>query len=246
MKSALQLYSIKDETEKNLLEALRKVAALGYDGVEFAGYGNHSAEEIKAVLDETGLAACASHIPLEKLRTDFSAVLAFEQLLGNRRIVIPWSDFATLAEWTAFFTELEELASRMKPAGFQLLYHNHSHEFTRIEGVDLLDLLYRQTTQVFLEVDLFWLAYAQIPVEEWLRVHQEKIALLHFKDLEKIRLVSTELGTGSLPLAAYAAFAKQRRLPWLIAEQEHFTTPSLAAAAANGRELRRLIEEEAE
>ena len=34
---ALQLYSIKDETEKNFSRSLEKVSQIGYNGVEFAG-----------------------------------------------------------------------------------------------------------------------------------------------------------------------------------------------------------------
>lgn len=40
---ALQLYSVRDEMAADFEGTLRKVKALGYDGVEFAGLFDHSA-----------------------------------------------------------------------------------------------------------------------------------------------------------------------------------------------------------
>ena len=40
MKTALQLYSVRDEVEKDFEGTLKAVSEFGYDGVEFAGlYG---------------------------------------------------------------------------------------------------------------------------------------------------------------------------------------------------------------
>ncbi len=42
----LQLYTVRDQTEKDFAGTLRRVAELGYTGVEFAGYGDLSAQEM--------------------------------------------------------------------------------------------------------------------------------------------------------------------------------------------------------
>ena len=44
---ALQLYTIREETEKDFRSALEKVAEIGYTGVELAGYGCHTPKEIR-------------------------------------------------------------------------------------------------------------------------------------------------------------------------------------------------------
>ena len=42
---ALQVYSVRDDLEKDFYGTLKKVKELGYDGVEFAGlYGNAPAD----------------------------------------------------------------------------------------------------------------------------------------------------------------------------------------------------------
>ena len=47
---ALQLYSVREEMEKDMPGTLRAVKAMGYDFVEFAGYGGRTAEEVRALL----------------------------------------------------------------------------------------------------------------------------------------------------------------------------------------------------
>ena len=62
MKIALQLYSIKDISEKEgLCAALDKAKELGYDGVEFAGLFGLTPEEAKAELDKRGLECAGFH-----------------------------------------------------------------------------------------------------------------------------------------------------------------------------------------
>lgn len=56
----LQLFTLRDETAADFRGTLRKVAELGYEGVEFAGYGDIPAEEMKALLDELGLKVLAA------------------------------------------------------------------------------------------------------------------------------------------------------------------------------------------
>lgn len=48
---AYQIYSARKEAEQDLLSVLRQLKALGYDGVEFAGFYGHSAQDVRAMLD---------------------------------------------------------------------------------------------------------------------------------------------------------------------------------------------------
>ncbi len=60
---ALQLYSIRGYIAKTgMAKALEEVAKVGYEGVEFAGYGKLSAPELKKILDGCGLVACGTHV----------------------------------------------------------------------------------------------------------------------------------------------------------------------------------------
>ena len=73
----LQLYTLRDETAVDFAGTLRKVAELGYEGVEFAGYGGLSAAEMQELLQETGLQAVGSHVGLDRLREDLQGEIDY-------------------------------------------------------------------------------------------------------------------------------------------------------------------------
>ncbi len=62
-KVGLQLYSIRQMAEKDLLETLKRVKALGYDGVELAGLYGHEAKQVKEWMDRVGLECISAHVP---------------------------------------------------------------------------------------------------------------------------------------------------------------------------------------
>ena len=78
----LQMYTLRDETAADFAGTLRKVAELGYEGVEFAGFGGLSAEELRSLLQETGLQAIGAHVSVQALEEDLRERGAVEQARG--------------------------------------------------------------------------------------------------------------------------------------------------------------------
>ena len=64
---ALQLYTVRDETSRDFAGTLHQVAAMGYAGVEFAGYGDLSTQAMSALLAKLGLQAASTHLGLAEL-----------------------------------------------------------------------------------------------------------------------------------------------------------------------------------
>ena len=89
MKFAVQLYSVRDHMERgeDFLEVIKKVKEIGFDGVEFAGYFGHSAEELKAHCDSLGLEVVGTHIGIENyLPENLDETLRFHKALGCKYI----------------------------------------------------------------------------------------------------------------------------------------------------------------
>jgi hypothetical protein len=87
----LQLYSVRKEAEKDLPGVLAKVANMGYQGVEFAGYYGHSAKDIRKMLDDNGLVCCGTHTQMADLSDQkLAATVEFNKTLGNKRLIVPW------------------------------------------------------------------------------------------------------------------------------------------------------------
>ena len=60
-KVGIQLYGVRNSMKEDFEGTLKKLADMGYEYVEFAGYFGRSAEEIKAILDELGLKCVSVH-----------------------------------------------------------------------------------------------------------------------------------------------------------------------------------------
>ena len=97
---ALQLYSVRDLLEKDLEGGLKQVKELGYDGVELAGLYDHTAAEVKEILDRVGIQAVSAHVPFTDMLEDPEGVLSdyalslihiFRNILGIKK---NWTKFS--------------------------------------------------------------------------------------------------------------------------------------------------------
>ncbi|MGO4275982.1 sugar phosphate isomerase/epimerase family protein, partial [Paenibacillus sp. TAF58] len=109
----LQLYTLRDDMEKDLEGTLRHVAKLGYEGVEFAGYYGKPAAELKQLLDELGLNAFGSHISLERFRNDLQGEIDYLKTIGAKYAICPYvgaEERDSVDQWKALIAECEALA----------------------------------------------------------------------------------------------------------------------------------------
>jgi sugar phosphate isomerase/epimerase len=248
MTIALQLYTVRDETAQDFAGTLRRVAALGYDAVEFAGYGGLSAQQMQTLLVETGLQALSSHVSLQRLEQAFELELAYAQIIGCPSIVVPWlaPEQRTGEALTSLAQTLNNIGRRLREQGITLGYHNHNFEFEPVSAHDqtfILDYLLANTApaNVVLELDTYWAAYAGVDPVGYLSRHHQRVPLVHLKDMTPERTF-TELGAGTLPIAAIVAAACAAGTQGYIVENDQPVIPSLESAERSFRFLHTLPE----
>lgn len=248
MTLALQLYTVRDETARDFAGTLKRVAALGYTAVEFAGYGGLSAQGMRDLLAETGLQALSSHVPLNQLEEQFEQELEFCTTIGCSYIILPWlapelRDKNGLARVAAI---LNRLGGECKARGITLGYHNHNFEFEAVSANDstfLLDYLLENTdpAAVALELDTYWAAYAGVDPVNYLGRYKGRVPLVHLKDmLPEPDRSFTEVGAGTLPISAIVEAARASGAQGYIVENDQPSIPSLESAERSLRFLRAL------
>ncbi|AHI56677.1 sugar phosphate isomerase/epimerase family protein [Listeria ivanovii] len=242
-KIALQLWSVKEACELDFFGTLEKVAEMGYDGVEFAGYYGKSAHEIKAKLAELGLEVAGSHISKEQLEADLDNVILFEKELGNRHIVCPYADFETEEEWFEFSKQLQVITQTINEAGLALSYHNHAHELERLSNQTSLEMLLENVPGMNVELDTYWLEYAGVGVIPFIEKYQQRLPLVHIKDRSAKQKESTIIGEGVLDIQGYITAALNSGSEWLIIEQEAFEEDPLISVSRGRDYLASLLEE---
>ena len=137
---ALQLYTVRRLAADDLAGTLRAVAAAGYRAVELAGLPKTEPEELRRLLDESGLQVVAAHEGIEGLREDANAVADRLARLGSPRAIVPWmpeADRQTANDVRRFAAALGGFAGRLAERDIRLGYHNHNFEFAPLEGTTI-------------------------------------------------------------------------------------------------------------
>ncbi len=238
---ALQLYTVRDETAKDFTGTLRKVAALGYKGVEFASYGGLSAHEMKALLTEIGVRAVSTHVRLEALEQDLAKEIAYCQEIGCSFLILPWlaPEQRTVENFRQLALRLNAFGHQCQEAGITFGYHNHDFEFAQHEGETLMDILLAQTdsTLVKLECDVYWAAFAGVNPSTFLRQHAGRVPLVHIKDMTPQRTFA-EVGDGTLNIASIIEVARNSGTQEFIVENDAPSIPSFESAKRSLENIR--------
>ncbi len=184
---ALQLYSVRDDLEKDFIGTLKQVKALGYDGVEFAGLYGHTPAQVKAMCQEAGLIALSAHVPFVDLMADIPGMVAAYKEIGCQYVAIPYLTEEYRPGKDKFDEVLQGAKAIGQEAGKQglvLLYHNHDFEFEKIGGEYALDLLYRVVPKELLqtEIDTCWVNVAGENPAAYIRKYAGRAPVVHLKD----------------------------------------------------------------
>ena len=241
---ALQMYTLRDDTERDFAGTIRKVAEIGYAAVELAGRGSLSVQELSALLDENHLKVAGSHIALEALEADLPKIIEENIALGNSHIVVPYlaeerrrtaDDYKTLAGVLNGFGET------LQQHGLTLCYHNHDFEFRPLDNGEMgEDILLANTDPLFVkaEVDTYWVLKAGQDPVAFLRKHAGRVPLIHIKDMDPADDSFAPVGTGKLPLDALVAAAPDVGAQYLIVEQDVCKGPAIDAVTLSYNNLK--------
>lgn len=249
MKTGVQLYSVRDEMGKDFAGTLRQVAALGYEGVEFAGLFGHAPEEIRGLCAELGLEPISAHVPLFDLIDKTEETLTAYAAIGCRYVVIPHMSADFLPGHRDFYVLTENLprvSAAAKAKGMQLLYHNHNFEFEKIGGQWALDRMYKTFPAGVLdtEIDTCWANVGGVDPAEYVKQYAGRAPVVHLKDFwqqghitgKLFDLIGVEdnapakgpndtfgfrpVGSGCQDMPAILAAAAEAGAGWVIVEQD--------------------------
>jgi sugar phosphate isomerase/epimerase len=233
-----QLYSLREECERDLEGTLRALAALGYEGVELFSLHGHDAAAVRRWLDELGLAACGRHARLEALETELDGLAVEAQALGVERLVLSWVDPASIPQAAG---RIGALSEPVRAHGLELGVHNHDAEVRPLaDGRSFLDLLLEH--DLFLELDLGWVWWTGTDPVALLERSRGRCPLVHVKDfLARGELSFCPVGDGSVGYERVAPAAVAAGAEWLIVEQDRTDGPELDAAARSIAALRSML-----
>jgi sugar phosphate isomerase/epimerase len=241
----LQLYSVREDCKRDLPGTIAAVAKMGYKGVEFAGYYDRSAKQLRKMLDDDGLVCCGTHTAIDTLLKDnLAQTIEFNRTLGNKYLVVPglpekyrgshraWLDTAKL---------FNELAEKVKPHGMLVGYHNHSIEFTAMDGELPWDTFYGNTSKdVIMQIDVGNAIHGGADPLPYLYKYPGRAITVHVKEFSKTNKKAL-IGEGDVNWKAFFALCKAvGQTEWYIVEQESYAYPPLECVGRCLRNLRKM------
>jgi len=232
---AIQLYSVHDETGRDFTGTLKKLGnkGFGYTGVEFAGYGGLSVEEMKKVLSDNGLVPIGSHVGVERLLNNLDEEIAYNAAVGTKYIICPYAEMETKEDVLSLASKLRPIAEKVIAAGLKFGYHNHAHEFAKDNGEYLLDILFDNLpSETVMELDVYWNEYAGVETIEYMEKHKNRIELLHLKQIGADKK-NVDFDKGVLDFCVIIKKALANFVEHFIMEQEEYEVSSMASAENN-------------
>ena len=248
----LQLYTVRDQLEKDFDGTLAKVAQIGYTNMEFAGYYNRTPEQVRATLDRLGMISTSSHIGAQLMRQDAALQIRTAKTIGQEYITLPSYPFARdggIDAWKKGAAEFNQWGAMCRDAGIRLAYHNHAPEFAKLEGGPTgYDVLMRETDPALVdfEMDLYWTAFAdQDPIALFAK-YPGRFAMWHVKDLQVTGATKgmMPVGLGSLDFKNYFAHARESGMKHFFVEHDtaaNYPGGSLASVQASFSNLHGML-----
>ncbi|CAH1191030.1 Inosose dehydratase [Paenibacillus auburnensis] len=234
LKLGLQLYTLREELEQDFEGTLRKVADLGYAGVEFYHFFGRTAEEVKGLLQETGLVALGAHRPYDAMLNDTEQEISFNLEIGNRNLIIPYLT-EEQRNWEEVVANFRIIGEKCKERGAVFSYHNHDFEFTQSFGErTAFDGIFEEVPAELLQVemDTCWVYYGGYDPVAYIQKYAGRLPIIHLKDMKKLEDGSAEtvvLGEGEVNLPAILEAAAQAGVEWAVVEQDFCSRSPLAS-----------------
>jgi len=226
---AIQLYSLRDIINNDFKGTLKKVAGMGYTGVEFAGYGGLSAQEMKETLTANNLKPVGAHIGISRLKENLDEEIAYHKVLGTEYLICPSSNIKHGEDAVTTAKILKPAAVKLADSGFKFAYHNHDYEFIKSGGEYLLDILFQNLpSETAMELDVYWAAFADVEPIAYMEKHKDRIKLLHVKQISRDKKC-VDLDKGVLDYREIITKAKSLGAEHFILEQEEYEISSMVS-----------------
>lgn len=226
---AAQMYTLRKftQTRDDIAKTLAKVRAIGYEAIQISAFGPCDPGELAGMLEGEGLAVCSTHTPWPRFTDEIDKVIEEHQMWGCKHPAIGGmpNEYRSAEGVVKFAALTDEVGRKLADAGMDFSYHNHNHEFVKVAGRTLLELLYDNSDPRYLkaEIDTYWVQAGGGDPAAWIRKYSGRMPVLHLKDMVmgpdgKVRMA--EIGEGNLNWPEILAAAKDAGVEWYCIEQD--------------------------
>ncbi len=217
-KMGYQLYSIRDEMDKDPISTLKALKKMGFEDFEVYGFDDEKGTfyglksvEFKHIMDDLDLSVSSGHYGFssylnksdDELTAFVDRCIVGARELNSKYITWPWiaPEQRTIDNFKLMCFKLNRIGEQISKAGLGFAYHNHGFEFEEHDGENGFDIILNETdaSLVKLQLDMYWVMNAShYTPQELINAHPERYVMWHLKDMDRVTKDYTELGSGSI------------------------------------------------
>ncbi|WP_152365257.1 sugar phosphate isomerase/epimerase family protein [Microlunatus speluncae] len=183
-------YTYRNEFQQDVGATLDLVQGLGITDLEFSSLFDHSAEDLRRLLDARGLQCSSYGVGFAELQSRTAEIIAEAKVLGADFVRVAWipheAPFGP-ADAENAIAIFNRIGASLHDHGLTFCYHNHGYEFAPHDGQTLFDLMVQSTDPetVGFELDILWAHFPGADPAQLLRTYSERFHLMHLKDLRR-------------------------------------------------------------
>lgn len=201
----VELYTVRGAMRDDVPGTLARVAGIGYQEVEFAGYYGLPAERIRELLDANGLTSPSAHMAIEVLERDFDAQARAARVIGHEMLIVPSLNTRPLtdaAAWKGIAARFNALGRKARDAGLRFGFHNHAVEPRPLaDGTVPYDVLLGDTDPalVAFQMDIYWMVKSGGDPIAYFKKYPGRFRSVHVKDATAApALDMVDVGAGAI------------------------------------------------
>lgn len=231
----VQLYSFRNQFNKDVTGTLDKIKAMGITKLEGGGSYGLTQPEFKNMLEARKMKVISVGADYNQLKTDLQSVIGNAKAYGAKYVVcfwIPHNGSFTLDNAREAVDVFNTAGKVLKENGLSFCYHPHGYEFGAWESSDLFDYLLTKTNPLYVnfEMDVFWIKQPGKDPVALLEKYAGRFPLMHLKDRKPGTPNSQDgqadeesnvvLGQGDVGIAAIMKVAKKYGVKHFFIEDE--------------------------
>jgi len=249
----VQLYTVREQAEKDLPGTLAHIAMIGYNEVEtYWNVYTHPAKKLRAMIVDNGLTVPSGHFDYDGLDTKFD----YAKELGVQYMICPMLPKTMWSSADGFKKAADQFnkwGSQVNSMGMQFGFHNHNYEFQKFGNTTGFDILTTNTDPklVCLEMDCYWMTQAGQDPVAMLKKFGNRIQLIHLKDRQAGFPTSqtlgpdaehiTEVGSGTIHWREVIETAQQVGVKHYFVERDNGSTPPFESLRISYNYLSKLV-----
>ena len=212
------------------MSTIKKIAKIGYAGLETAGFPGVTADEAGKIFKNFNLQVCGAHSVLP-VSEDKNEVLDTMAAIGCKRIVYSLRPADSVDKIKGLCNVVNNACEIAADNGMIIVLHNHWWEFGQVEGCLPFDLIRQWVdSRVLFEIDPYWIKIADSEPIQIIKSLGSKMPMLHINDGSGIKdEPMVPVGSGKMDVLGIIR-AAGKSLEWLIVDFSMLVMDEIKAA----------------